>query len=46
LGGVHGDDPIKVAKQLQMLIDEWEVEHRISSTALPPAKVKPMMQVA
>jgi hypothetical protein len=46
LGGVHGDDPIKVAKQLQMLIDEWEVEHRISSTALPPAKVKPMMEVA
>ncbi len=46
LGGVHGDDPIKVAKQLQRLIDEWEAEHQDSSFEFPPARVKPMMEVA
>ena len=45
-GGVHGDDPIKVARQLQMVIDEWEQDHRESSTAFPPARIKPMMEVA
>ena len=46
LGGVHGDDPIKVAKQLQFVIDEWELEHRASSSGFPPVRVKPMMEVA
>jgi hypothetical protein len=46
LGGVHGDDPIKVARLLQTVIDEWEEEHRISGTMLPSARVKPMMEVA
>ena len=23
-GGVHGDDPLKVARELQQVIDEWE----------------------
>ena len=45
-GGVHGDDPIKVAKQLQIVIDEWEQEHLDSSTPFPPARIKPMMEVA
>ena len=46
LGGVHGEDPIKVAKQLQRVIDEWELEHQKSAATLPPARVKPMMEVA
>lgn len=46
IDGVHGDDPIKVAKQLQIVIDEWEQEHRASSSALPPVRIKPMMEVA
>ena len=45
-GDVHGDDPIKVARQLQMVIDEWELDYRESSTAFPPARIKPMMEVA
>ena len=46
LGGVHGDDPIKVARSLQKVIDEWEEDHRVSGTILPSARVKPMMEVA
>jgi hypothetical protein len=46
LGGVHGDEPINVARQLQELIDEWETEHHESSFEFPPARVKPMMEVA
>lgn len=46
LGGVHGDDPIKVAKQLQKTIDEWERDHRESGIDFPKARVKPMMEVA
>ena len=46
LGGIHGDDPIKVAKQLQAVIDEWELEHRDSAAAFPPVRVKPTMEVA
>ena len=46
LGGVHGDDPIKVARQLQITIDEWEQEHLASSVAFPPVRIKPMMEVA
>ena len=46
IGGVHGEDPIKVAKQLQIVIDEWESEHRAASAAFPPVRTKPMMEVA
>jgi len=46
LGGVHGDDPIQVAKELQIAIDEWEEEHRAVGEPLPPVRVKPMMEVA
>ena len=46
LGGVHGDDPIKVAKLLQKVIDQWEVDHCKANLAFPPARVKPMMEVA
>ena len=46
LGGVHGDDPIKVAKHLQSVIDQWELELGESSAAFPPVRIKPMMEVA
>lgn len=46
LGGVHGNDPIKVAKQLQAVIDEWEIEHGSSSVDFPPVRVKPTMEFA
>ena len=40
-GGVHGDEPIKVAKKLQQVIDEWEVILCEGKRPLPPARVKP-----
>lgn len=46
LGGVHGDDPLKVAAQLQRVIDQWETEHLTSLSAFPPVRIKPMMEVA
>ena len=46
LGGAHGEDPLKVAKQLQILIDEWEADFKLSEEPLPPVRVKPMMEVA
>jgi hypothetical protein len=44
LGGVHGDDPLKVARELQKVIDEWEVIFENDSRQLPPARVKPTME--
>jgi hypothetical protein len=44
LGGVHGDNPLKVARELQKVIDEWEVIFEIDSRQLPPARVKPTME--
>ena len=46
MGGVHGDDPIKVARELQKVIDEWEADFRESGEPLPPVRVKPIMEVA
>lgn len=46
LGGVHGDDPIKVARRLQTVIDQWELEHLASGLDFPLVRVKPMMEVA
>jgi predicted RNase H-like HicB family nuclease len=45
-GGVHGDDPIKVARELEKVIDEWALDFRQSGEPLPPVRVKPMMEVA
>jgi len=45
-GGVHGDDPIKVARALQKVIDEWEELYQADSRELPPARIKPMMECA
>jgi predicted RNase H-like HicB family nuclease len=43
-GGVHGDDPIKVARALQKVIDEWEEIFKKDRRTLPPARVKPTME--
>lgn len=46
LGGVHGDDPLEVAKELQQVIDEWEAQHDALQEPLPPVRVRPMIEVA
>jgi hypothetical protein len=46
LGGVHGNGPLKVAAQLQHVIDQWEIEHLASLAAFPSVRIKPMMEVA
>jgi predicted RNase H-like HicB family nuclease len=43
-GGVHGDDPIKVAKKLQQVIDEWEVILDQGNRPFPAALVKPTVE--
>jgi predicted RNase H-like HicB family nuclease len=45
-GGVHGDDPLKVARELQQVIDEWERIFDESQRPLPPVRVKPTMEFA
>lgn len=45
-GGVHGDDPVEVARELQETIDEWEDILEKDATPFPPARVRPMMDVA
>ncbi|MCB1134369.1 MAG: pilus assembly protein HicB [Verrucomicrobiae bacterium] len=45
VGGVHGNDPIKVARALQKVIDEWEEIFQADRRALPPARVRPMVEV-
>ena len=44
-GGVHGDDPLKVAKELQKVIDEWESILQSDTRQLPPVRVKPTMEL-
>jgi len=44
-GGVHGADPLKVAKELQKVIDEWEDIFESSARQLPPVRIKPTMEV-
>jgi predicted RNase H-like HicB family nuclease len=46
LGGCHGDNPIHVAKELQDIIDEWETILTDEDKPLPPAKIKPMAELA
>lgn len=43
-GGVHGDDPIKVARLLQKVIDEWETIFDQDGEEFPPARVKPTLE--
>jgi len=45
-GGVHGDHPLKVARELQQVIDEWERLFEAQSRPLPAVRVKPTMEFA
>jgi hypothetical protein len=45
LGGVHGADPLKVAKELQKVIDEWEVIFESDARQMPPVRIKPTMEL-
>ena len=46
LGGVHGEDPIEVARELQEVIDEWETIFQKDGRELPRPKTRPMQEVA
>jgi predicted RNase H-like HicB family nuclease len=45
-GGVHGDDPVEVARELQEAIDEWEEIHEQDGIPFPPVRVRPMAEIA
>ena len=45
-GGVHGNDPLKVARELQQVIDEWEQIFETGKRPLPPVRVKPTVEFA
>ncbi len=45
-GGVHGDDPVEVARELQTVIDEWEEIHEQDKRPLPPVRVRPTVEFA
>lgn len=45
-GGVHGGEPLKVAKELQQVIDEWEDIFDANQRSLPPVRVEPTMEFA
>lgn len=45
MGGVDGDDPLKVAKKLQKVIDEWEFIFEKDARPMPPVRVKPTMEL-
>lgn len=44
-GGVHGDDPLKVARELQKVINEWEAIYEGDAREMPPVRVKPTMEL-
>ena len=44
-GGVHGEDPIDVARRLQEVIDEWESVLEAEDRPFPPARVRPSVEV-
>jgi hypothetical protein len=44
-GGVDGQDPIQVAKELQRVIDEWGQILDVENTPLPPALVRPVLDL-
>ncbi len=43
--GVHGDDPIEVARELQEVIDEWERIHVEDGRPLPSPRTRPMREL-
>jgi predicted RNase H-like HicB family nuclease len=44
-GGVHGNDPLKVARELQKVINEWETIYEGDAREMPPVRVKPTMEL-
>jgi hypothetical protein len=44
-GGVDGQDPIQVAKELQRVIDQWEQILDAENAPLPPALVRPVLDL-
>ena len=46
LGGCHGDDPLEVAKELQEIINEWDVIYMKDGKDLPSARVRPVAESA
>lgn len=44
-GGVHGDDPIEVARELQETIDEWEEVLINDHREFPAPKTRPMREL-
>jgi predicted RNase H-like HicB family nuclease len=44
-GGVHGNDPLKVARELQKVINEWEAIYETDARPMPPVRVKPTMEL-
>jgi hypothetical protein len=44
-GGVHGNEPIEVARELQTIIDEWEEIFKKEGRDLPEARTRPMREV-
>lgn len=45
VGGCHGDDAVKVAAQLQLIIDEWEVLFKAENKPLPAVRTRPMLEL-
>ena len=45
-GGVHGDDPVEVAREQQTVIDEWQEIHEQDNRPLPPVRVRPSVEFA
>ena len=45
-GGVHGEDPVEVARQLQEAIDDWERIFEVDGTPFPPVRVRPSVEFA
>lgn len=43
-GGVHGDDPLEVARQLQEAIDDWERILEDDEAPFPPVRVRPSVE--
>lgn len=44
-GGVHGDDPMEVAQELQQAIDEWEAISRDEGREFPIPRTRPMREL-
>ncbi len=44
--GIHGEDPVKLYEELCETVEEIIRHFEVTGKSLPPATVKPMMEVA